>query len=127
MANKKMEVEFTPEQLEKVKLLEENGISVGDAIDKLFEFKEFAYRDSNAYLDNKISQMIVEKEDLESKLSHVDDEINIYSKLKESTMDLDAKMGVVEKEYSPYTVETYDVQVQNAKRKISWAKDFFKF
>ena len=36
----KMEVEFTDEQLERVKRLEAHDISVGDAIDMLFEVRD---------------------------------------------------------------------------------------
>ena len=36
----KMEFDFTDEQIEKVEKLESNGISVGEAIDLLFEIKE---------------------------------------------------------------------------------------
>lgn len=38
----KMEFDLTAEQIEKVKILEENGISVGEAIDVLFEIKNKA-------------------------------------------------------------------------------------
>lgn len=38
----KMEVEFNDEQLERVKLLESHDISVGDAIDMLFEARDKA-------------------------------------------------------------------------------------
>ena len=36
----KMDIELTDEQFEKVKILEENNISVGEAIDILFEMKD---------------------------------------------------------------------------------------
>ena len=36
----KMEIELNDEQLEKVELLESKGISVGDAIDMLFEARD---------------------------------------------------------------------------------------
>lgn len=38
----KMEIELSDEQLERVKLLEDNDISVGDAIDMLFEARDKA-------------------------------------------------------------------------------------
>ena len=38
----KMEIELNDEQLEKVKLLESHDISVGDAIDMLFEARDKA-------------------------------------------------------------------------------------
>ena len=36
----KMEIDLTPEQEEKVKILKENGVTIGEAIDTLFELKE---------------------------------------------------------------------------------------
>lgn len=39
----KMEFDLTDGQIEKVKILEENGISLGEAIDLLFEIKEEAF------------------------------------------------------------------------------------
>ena len=38
----KMEIEFNEEQMDKVKLLEAHGISVGEAIDMLFEARDRA-------------------------------------------------------------------------------------
>ena len=38
-----MEFDLTDGQIEKVKILEENGISLGEAIDLLFEIKEEAF------------------------------------------------------------------------------------
>lgn len=49
----KMEIDLTPEQIEKVEILKANGISIGEAIDMLFEIKEKALSDIETFDDSK--------------------------------------------------------------------------
>ena len=61
MANQKMEIELTEEQAKKVEILKSNGISVGEAIDMLFEVKEKAITMRKEFLDARISNAQKEK------------------------------------------------------------------
>lgn len=99
----KMEIDLTDSQMEKVKQLEEQDISVGDAIDLLFQVKD----EANIQLDN------------------FDETISLFEKIKEVSMDVDDKQKVLGKEYSE--TETYDKTIQDAKHKIKWGREFFKF
>ena len=93
----KMEIELTDEQMEKVKQLEAQNITVGQAIDMLFELKEKA---------------LPEIEKLEK------------SGLLE--VDVDAKAENLDGNYGD-SETTYEMEVQDLKHKIKWSKEFFKF
>lgn len=100
----KMEIEFTDEQIEKINQLEANDISVGDAIDMLFEMKDKALPE----------------------IESIDNEINILDKVKEIANDVESKAENLEDNYGDAD-KSYEIKVQDVKHKISWAKDFFKF
>ncbi len=100
----KMEIEFTDEQIEKINQLEANDISVGDAIDMLFEMKDKALPE----------------------IESIDNEINILDKVKEIASDVESKAENLEDNYGDAD-KSYEIKVQDVKHKISWAKDFFKF
>ena len=93
----KMEIELTDEQMEKVKQLEAQNITVGQAIDMIFELKEKA---------------LPEIEKLEK------------SGLLE--VDVDAKAENLDENYGD-SEKTYEMEVQDLKHKIKWSKEFFKF
>ena len=99
-----MEIELTDDQLEKVKHLESKNISVGEAIDMLFEAKEKTF----------------------SELESLDEEISLLEKVKDSTLDIDAKAENLEDNYGDVE-KTYDQHVLEYKQRLSWAKDVFKF
>lgn len=99
-----MEIEFTDEQIEKINQLEANDISVGDAIDMLFEMKDKALPE----------------------IESIDNEINILDKVKEIASDVESKAENLEDNYGDAD-KSYEIKVQDVKHKISWAKDFFKF
>ncbi len=100
----KMEIELTDEQFEKVKYLESTDISVGEAIDMLFEIKEKALPELDAF----------------------DKELTAFQKIKEDVMDVETKAENLDENYGEQSV-TYDVKIQEMKHKISWARDFFQF
>lgn len=100
----KIEIELTDEQLEKVKHLESKDISVGEAIDMLFEAKEKTL----------------------SELEAIDEEISLFDKVKDSTLDVDSKADNLEENYGD-SEKTFDQQVLQFKSRLNWAKDFFKF
>lgn len=110
----KMEIELTDEQAKKIDILNENGIEVGEAIDMLFEM-------NNTFIDNKIIKAQEEKAELEEKLSQIDDELSLFNKLKDTSLDSSQKQKIVEKEYGTID-KTYDESVQDAKHKFKWTR-----
>lgn len=126
MANETISVELTPEQLEKVKILEEKGISVGRAIDLLFEAREGIEAQNNNILRYRMNEVSAKKEELTSEIERLDQKLEFYNKLMDTNVSISEKQKMVEKEYSTAD-ETYDVKVQKAKQNISWVKDFIKF
>ena len=101
----KMEIELTPEQEDKVKLLKENGVTIGEAIDTLFELKE---------------KTLPEIESI------ADEQIGLFGKIKDTSLDVDGKAEVLDDNYGE-TDKTYELKAQEIKAKVSWAKDIFKF
>ena len=110
----KMEIELTDEQAEKIEILKENDISVGEAIEMLFEVK-------NTIVENRIIKANEEKAELEEKLSKIDEEISLFTQLKDSTLDTTQKQKIVEKEYGTID-KTFDETVQDAKHKFKWTR-----
>lgn len=109
-----MEIELTDEQAKKIDVLKENGIEVGEAIDMLFEM-------NNTFIDNKIIKAQEEKAELEEKLSQINDELSLFNKLKDTSLDSSQKQKIVEKEYGTID-KTYDESVQDAKHKFKWTR-----
>ena len=122
----KIEVELTEEQLKKVEILQNNDIDVGTAIDMLFEIKEESYQREVAYFNTKINQANKERKELEDKLDKVNKEISLYSQLKDTSLDVDQKLKILEKDYGEAD-ESYEMKVQDVKHNINWKRDFFKF
>ena len=122
----KMEIELTEEQLKKVEILQNNDIDVGSAIDMLFEIKEKSSQNEAEYLNSKLDQANKEREELQNKLEKVNREISLYSQLKDTSLDVDQKLKILEKDYGEVD-ESYEMKVQSVKRNINWTKDFFKF
>lgn len=99
----KMEFDLTDEQIEKVKRLEENGISVGEAIDLLFEIKD----EANQQMDK------------------IDENMDIATQIATSR-DPNKKIELMEKAYAE-SEKTPEMRIQDVKHKVSWGRDFFKF
>lgn len=121
----KMEIELTDEQYEKVQALKDNDMSVGDAIDALFEMKEAVALQTDKIIENKLEEVNKEKAELEERLSKLDEDISIFTKLKDTTMDVDQKQKIIEKDYG-IPIQTYDESVQDKKHKFKWTKSIFK-
>jgi uncharacterized protein YoaH (UPF0181 family) len=97
----KIEIEVTDEQLEKIEILKDNGISVGQAINLLFK------------VQNEIKTQVEE--------NHPDDDI--MEKIQNTDFDVNIKAEIIEKtEPKP---ETYDVAIEETRRKVKWS-EFFK-
>ena len=97
----KMEIEFTDEQIEKIEILKDNGISVGQAIDLLFK------------VQNEIKTQVQE--------NHPDEDI--LEKIENSDFDVNIKAEIMEK--ADNKPETYDVAIEETRRKVKWS-EFFK-
>ena len=121
----KTEIELTDEQYEKVNALKDNGMSVGDAIDALFEMKEAAAIQTDNIIDSKLEEVNREKAELEERLSKLDEDISLFTKLKDTSMDVHQKQKIIGKDYGR-PIQTYDETVQNAKHKFKWTKSIFK-
>ena len=121
-----MEIDLTDEQAEKVEILKENGIEVGEAIDILFEMKEAMVDSSNQVIDSRIDKVNQEKLDLEKRLSEIDDEISFFEKLKDNSINPIQKQKIIGKDYGEIA-KTYDERVQDEKHKFKWTKNIFKF
>ena len=97
----KIEFDLTEEQLEKVKVLKDNGIGVGDAIDQLFEIKDVALK----HLDN------------------VEKSVIFVEQLKNSSMDSSEKVEVVKERYANEGKDPDDA-IREVKEKVNWGRDF---
>ena len=122
----KIEIELTEEQLKKVEILQNNDIDVGSAIDMLFEIKEKSYQQEAAYLNNKLDQANKERKKLEEKLDEINKEIFLYSQLKDTSLDVEQKRKILEKD-SGEIYASYEMKVQDVKHNINWTREFFKF
>lgn len=119
-------VELTHDQEIKLEILNDNGITIGDAIDMLFEIKEEIIFQSNEYLNNKIDEVNKEKSALESRLDEIEHEIYTIKQLKEKNTQADEKTKIFMKEYGN-TPKSSEIRAEEAKRRIVKAHDFFKF
>ena len=97
----KMEIDFSDEQIEKIKILEVNDFTVGAAIDLLFN---------------------VQKE-IKKQIEANDPDGDILEKIQNTDFDLRIKAEIFEKEGKH---ETYDEAIQDVKHHVKWS-EFFKF
>ena len=121
----KMEIELTDAQAEKVQILKENGIEVGEAIEMFFDMKDVVSESTSKILDLRIERANKEKAELEAKLAKVDKDISFFDKIKDSSIDSSQKQKIVEKEYGVIS-HTYDEKVLNERHKVKWS-NFLKF
>ena len=100
----KMEIELTEEQLEKVEILKENDIDVGQAIDMLFEVKDKLLSDMDSIEEDK----------------------GLMDKIKDNTLDIESKAENLDENYGEGELSP-EMQVLEFKHKIKWAREYFKF
>lgn len=63
---------------------------------------------------------------MQEQIDKLDEEISVFTKLKDSTLDVEEKAKILDKEYGAGD-ETYDEAVQDAKHKFKWTTGIFKF
>lgn len=98
----KVEIELTEDQLEKVEILKSKDISIGEAIDLLFE------------VHNEIIDQIKEQ----------DSEEDIIEKINDEGYGVELKATVLKKNFEES--ETYEKAVRDTKQDVKWSK-LFKF
>ena len=121
----KMEIDLTDAQAEKVQILKENGIEVGEAIEMFFDMRDVVSESTNKILDLRIERANKEKAELEAKLAKIDKDLSFFDKITDSSIDSTQKQKIVEKEYGIIS-HTYDEKVLNERHKMKWSS-FLKF
>ncbi len=133
MANE-ITAELNDEQFERYQIMQENGLSVGEAIDLIFYLRDHYGVRNDQLLEERLEQLIQKKSELEdemeksnndftSELTKITAEMDVLEKLKDTAYDFEAKEEILEKEYAPID-ETYEMKVQAHKRGIKWGKFF---
>lgn len=127
-------VELTDEQFKHYQIMEENGLSIGEAIELIFYLRDQYGTRNNQLLEDRLEQLITKKSRLEEEmeksdndvseeLEKVNKEIDVVRKITDDQYDYDAKAKILEKEYAPID-DTYEMKVQAHKRGIKWGKFF---
>ena len=133
MANE-ITAELTDEQFERYQIMQENGLSVGEAIDLIFYLRDHYGVRNDQLLEDRLEQLIIKKSELEdemknsgndltAELQKVTAEMEVLDKLKDTAYDFEAKEKILEKEYAPLD-DTYEMKIQAHKRGIIWGKFF---
>lgn len=133
MANE-ITVELNDEQLERYQIMQENGLSIGEAIDLIFYLRDQYGVRNDQLLEDRLEQLIIKKSELEdemknsgndltAELQKVTAEMEVIDKLKDTAYDFEAKEKILEKEYSPLD-DSYEMKIQAHKRGIKWGKFF---
>ena len=133
MANE-ITAELNDEQFERYQIMQENGMSIGEAIDLIFYLRDHYGTRNDQLLEDRLEQLIIKKnrleeemetsdKDLSSELEKVNKELDVVKKIKDNPYDFEAKEKILEKEYASID-DTYDMKVQAHKRGIKWGKFF---
>lgn len=140
MANE-ITAELTDKQYELYKVMQENNLEVGEAIELIFTLREQLQLRNNELLEDRVAELTAKKESLKEEVEKVDEaekssitdeilkiekELGVLDKLKDTTLDIDAKTDILEKEYATID-ESYEMRVQAQRHNIKWSKFFSKF
>ncbi len=140
MANE-ITAQLTDKQYELYKVMQENNLEVGEAIELIFTLREQLQLRNNELLEDRVAELTAKKESLKEEVEKVDEadkssitdeilkiekELGVLDKLKDTTLDIDAKTDILEKEYATID-ETYEMRVQAQRHNIKWSKFFSKF
>ena len=101
--------------MEAVKNLEERGLTIGDALERLVEIQDAALKTGDDLLNNKINETEQKKASLEKALSMATEELNILNKLKDTSLDFKEKQAIFENEYANIG-DDYQSKVQQLKQ-----------
>ena len=140
MANE-ITAQLTDKQYELYKIMQENNLEVGEAIELIFTLREQLQLRNNELLEDRVAELTAKKESLKEEVEQVDEaekssitdeilkieqELGVLDKLKDTTLDIDSKTDILEKEYATID-ETYEMRVQAQRHNIKWSKFFAKF
>lgn len=128
--------ELNDEQFKRYQIMQENGLSVGEAIDLIFYLRDHYGVRNDQLLEDRLEQLIIKKAKLEEEMKNTDNdltaelqkvtaEMDVLDKLKDTAYDFEAKEKILEKEYAPLD-DTYEMKIQAHKRGIKWGKFFNK-
>lgn len=123
---KTMEVEFTDEQYEKVKALEEKGISIGESIDMLYRIQKGVIEENTNLLEQKRAEINAKKEAIEAEEAELNREFETFNKLMDTGLDVEEKEKIIAVQYEPSDDEDYEDKIIQSKQKVHWMKDIFK-
>ncbi len=126
MDNKTISVELTEEQYKKYQIMQENDLSVGEAIDLIFKLRDQFQVSSNELLEIRVAELENKKKNLSQEMDEIDNELGILGKIADTALNPQQKQQIFEKEYVP-SKDSYEMKVLAKKQKIVWGKDFFKF
>ena len=109
-------------------------MSIGELIDLVFYLRDHYGVRNNQLLEDRLEELTTKKKALEEKMEKSDEdlsdeldrvirEIDVVEKITDDTLDYDAKIKILEKEYAPVD-DTYEMKVQAYKRGIKWDKFF---
>ena len=133
MANE-ITAELNDEQFKRYQIMQENGLSIGEAIDLIFYLRDQYGVRNDQLLEDRLEQLIIKKAKLEEEMKNTDNdltaelqkvtaEMDVLDKLKDTAYDFEAKEKILEKEYAPLD-DTYEMKIQAHKRGIKWGKFF---
>lgn len=91
-------IELTDEQMERVALLEESGLSVGDAVDMLFQIKK----------------------DIELHTNQIENGLHAFENPQNQNQE-----EALENEHAPS--QDYGNAIKSVKKSIDWTRDYLKF
>ncbi len=128
--------ELNDEQFKRYQIMQENGLSIGEAIDLIFYLRDHYGVRNDQLLEDRLEHLIIKKAKLEEEMKNTDNdltaelqkvtaEMDVIDKLKDTAYDFEAKEKILEKEYAPID-DTYEMKVQAHKRGIKWGKFFNK-
>ena len=133
MANK-ITAELNDGQFKKYQILQENDMSIGELIDLIFYLRDHYGVRNNQLLEDRLEELTTKKKALEEKMEKSDEdvseeldrvnlEIDVVKKITDNSLDFDAKMKILEKEYAPID-DSYEMKVQAYKHGIKWSRFF---
>ena len=126
--------ELNDEQFKRYQIMQENGLSIGEAIDLIFYLRDHYGVRNDQLLEERLEQLVIKKSkleeementgnDLTAELQKVTAEMDVIDKLKDTAYDFEAKEKILEKEYAAID-DSYEMKVQAHKRGIKWGKFF---
>lgn len=126
--------ELNDEQFKRYQIMQENGLSIGEAIDLIFYLRDHYGVRNDQLLEDRLEQLIIKKAKLEEEMEKTDNdltaelqkvtaEMDVLDKLKDTAYDFEAKEKILEKEYAPLD-DSYEMKIQAHKRGIKWGKFF---